>query len=422
MVRIFICYRHKDAPWPAASLYQTLRDHLTKASVPAEVFFDIDTIGAGEHFHKRIIDAIKRCDILLVVIGKKWLTLRSDKTGGRRLDDDDDFVRLEIQAGLKHRVQIIPILVDHAKMPKKTDLPEKLKKLAELHAVQAHQPDYLNVFAGKIESLARRLQKPRNIDQRGNSSFLVKAPHKEPASLTDHDQSVRKWVDQVLNEPQSPLVMKPTDCEEVEVLPPVDTSAFLIQADSRIIDLRTWKHVPDKDRHHPTSPVCCTRTVLLKKDRPTEHFEMEGLTTGLDLCWKCLSLYPSQSIGQSREIPVGSERMKARRLRIDVSDVPLREEIELHAAATFWNSHQAKHEQWSGVTGYTGANTVSMLLLFPAHRPFKNFRMMMTPLKSAKPVECDRPGIIFMGERREWLYWVVPNPLDKWGFQLHWDW
>jgi hypothetical protein len=60
--------------------------------------------------------AVGSCDVLLALIGDQWLTL-TDSHGRRRLDDPDDFVRLEIEAALERNVRIIPILVDGANMP-----------------------------------------------------------------------------------------------------------------------------------------------------------------------------------------------------------------------------------------------------------------------------------------------------------------
>jgi hypothetical protein len=58
-----------------------------------------------------ITRAVGSCDVLLALIGERWLTI-SDEHGGRCLDDPDDFVRLEIEAALTRKVRVIPILVD----------------------------------------------------------------------------------------------------------------------------------------------------------------------------------------------------------------------------------------------------------------------------------------------------------------------
>jgi hypothetical protein len=55
--------------------------------------------------------------VLLALIGSQWVTI-TDEEGKRRLDDPNDFVRLEIEAALQRGVLVIPILVRGAKMPR----------------------------------------------------------------------------------------------------------------------------------------------------------------------------------------------------------------------------------------------------------------------------------------------------------------
>jgi hypothetical protein len=49
--------------------------------------------------------------VLIAVIGKRWLISLTEQ-GGRRLDNPDDLVRLEIATALKYGIQVIPVLVD----------------------------------------------------------------------------------------------------------------------------------------------------------------------------------------------------------------------------------------------------------------------------------------------------------------------
>jgi hypothetical protein len=65
----------------------------------------------------------------------KWLTI-IDAHGRRRLEDPDDFVRVEIEAALTRKVRVIPILVDGAKMPHADKLPPSLAKLVRRQALE----------------------------------------------------------------------------------------------------------------------------------------------------------------------------------------------------------------------------------------------------------------------------------------------
>ena len=69
---------------------------------------------------------------MLVVIGPNWLTAE-DEAGQRRLDQPDDFVAIEIAAALARDIHVIPVLVEGARMPKESELPDSLKRLARRH-------------------------------------------------------------------------------------------------------------------------------------------------------------------------------------------------------------------------------------------------------------------------------------------------
>ena len=129
--RIFISYRRQETAWPAGRLYDVLVKHL-----PAEeVFKDVDNIEPGEDFVERITAAVASCDVLLALIGPQWLTM-TDENGDRRLDNPEDYVRLEIEAALKRKIRVIPILVDEARMPRAKELPPALAPLVRRNAVE----------------------------------------------------------------------------------------------------------------------------------------------------------------------------------------------------------------------------------------------------------------------------------------------
>ena len=130
--RIFISYRRQETAWPARQLYEVLT---AKFGVD-KVFKDVDDIKPGEDFDERIRGAVGACDVLLALIGPQWSTV-TDEYGRRRLEDPDDFVRLEIETALgRDDVRVIPILVDGAQMPRPYDLPQTLLPLTKRQAIQ----------------------------------------------------------------------------------------------------------------------------------------------------------------------------------------------------------------------------------------------------------------------------------------------
>ena len=128
--RVFISYRRQESSGLAGRLY----DRLAARFGDDQVFMDVDTIALGVDFAEVITQAVSTCEVLLAVIGPRWLTA-TDEDGRRRLDDPDDLVRLEIAAALERDIRVIPILVEGAVMPRRQQLPEALAGLARRNAL-----------------------------------------------------------------------------------------------------------------------------------------------------------------------------------------------------------------------------------------------------------------------------------------------
>ena len=132
---IFVSYRRDDAKHAAGRLV----DRLSQAFGPDQLFLDVDNIAPGLDFKKVLAEKVQACDVLLAVIGPGWLA-SVDERGSRRLDNPNDFVRIEIEAALLRDIRVIPVLVDGAPMPGERELPDTLRSLAGRNAVRlAHE-------------------------------------------------------------------------------------------------------------------------------------------------------------------------------------------------------------------------------------------------------------------------------------------
>jgi hypothetical protein len=129
--KIFISYRRGDEAGSTGRLF----DMLEAAFAKDRLFFDVDCIEPGLDFVQVLNDRVAESDILLAVIGSRWLTA-ANPDGSRRLDDPRDFVRLEIEAGLDQNKRVVPVLIGGAQMPSADDLPQGLKSLATRNAVR----------------------------------------------------------------------------------------------------------------------------------------------------------------------------------------------------------------------------------------------------------------------------------------------
>jgi amino acid transporter len=162
--KVFINYRRQDTALYAARLY----DRLTARFGKDQVFIDIDQIGPGEDFVEVINRKVGTCDVAIVVIGPHWLSA-TDASGKRRLDNEEDFVRMEIVAALQRNISVIPVLVGGAQMPRKEDLPEALGPLYRRNAIEVSEIRFRADVNLLIEAIQRpkhptSIKRPRNVD------------------------------------------------------------------------------------------------------------------------------------------------------------------------------------------------------------------------------------------------------------------
>jgi hypothetical protein len=172
--KIFINYRRGDDPGFTGRLF----DRLEAAFTTDQLFMDIDSIEPGLDFVRVLEDQVDRCDIFLAVIGPNWLDAQDDE-GSRRLDNDHDFVRIEIESGLKLGKRIIPVLVNNADMPRAEHLPESLKPLARRNAVRLTHERFKADASGLVKQLEKALQDVEAARQAATSAAAAEAKRRE---------------------------------------------------------------------------------------------------------------------------------------------------------------------------------------------------------------------------------------------------
>jgi tetratricopeptide (TPR) repeat protein len=147
--KIFISYRRADSADICGRIYDSLAQHFGKDAI----FKDVDKIPFGADFPRHIETILTQCAVELVVIGPRWLEISDDK-GRRRLDDPEDFVRIEVERGLDRDILVIPLLVTGAAMPGADQLPPSLATLARRNAVPVRaDPDFHKDMGRLIEQL-----------------------------------------------------------------------------------------------------------------------------------------------------------------------------------------------------------------------------------------------------------------------------
>lgn len=67
-------------------------------------------------------------------MGRGWIEALDPKTSRRRLDNPQDFVRIEVRKALVRGIPVVPVLLDGAQMPEAEQLPEDLLRLIRRNA------------------------------------------------------------------------------------------------------------------------------------------------------------------------------------------------------------------------------------------------------------------------------------------------
>jgi TIR domain len=150
--RVFISYRRDDAPAEAGRLH----DNLADAFGAGQVFMDVVDLQPGDDFVDVIEDAVGSCDALVAVIGPRWLEAR-DPSGGRKIDDPDDWARLEIEASLERDVRVVPALVSGARMPRSSELPSSVAAFARRHALELSHLRWTDDVGRLVSAINRAL-------------------------------------------------------------------------------------------------------------------------------------------------------------------------------------------------------------------------------------------------------------------------
>jgi len=171
MANVFISYRRADS----RAITDNIHGHLARLIGDEYVFQDVLDIPVGVNFRDYLKTNLDSADVLLVIIGQRWLTITGEN-GQRRLDNPDDAVRMEVATALKNpKLLVIPILVDDAPMPDASMLPDDLR---ELHYRNAARVRYNPDFEHDMQILVKKIQQHVAL-----TSLTPSAAYRRPASF-----------------------------------------------------------------------------------------------------------------------------------------------------------------------------------------------------------------------------------------------
>jgi TIR domain len=172
---VFISYRRDDASSEAGRLADAIRQYFGQDSV----FLDTLDTRVGVKWPEALRRAVEDAAMVVAVIGPDWILAR-DEYGRRRIDDDDDWVRREIQAAIEHGKTVMPLLVRHARMPPPDALPSEISSLSESQAYAMRAESWSH----DIEFVRRELEPHLG---RGATPSPVEPPGGEAPAVTADD-------------------------------------------------------------------------------------------------------------------------------------------------------------------------------------------------------------------------------------------
>ena len=185
--QIFISYRRADSTSESGRLYSSI----TKELQGGTVFMDTAAIDVGTEWAQELEDALVAAQIVLVVIGPDWLRI-SDEWGMRRIDQENDWVRREIERALESDKKLLPVLVKGAKLPPVDKLPESIRDLTQWQAVDIRDAYWDHDIQLVLQQLRVEVEReqPDSQETGNNSQVYPTPPPEKPDPISEEKISI----------------------------------------------------------------------------------------------------------------------------------------------------------------------------------------------------------------------------------------
>ena len=160
--KIFISYRRSESTKDARALYERLRREFGEQ----RVFVDLEGIEPGEDFVDLLERHLKGCEVLIALIGRDWADAKNEY-GERRLDDENDFVRIELRAALRRGIKVFPVLIDGASPPRASQLPEDMRPLVRRQAIALDYSKFDADAMRLVLAIRKAIERPADAREAG---------------------------------------------------------------------------------------------------------------------------------------------------------------------------------------------------------------------------------------------------------------
>ncbi|MFK0151506.1 toll/interleukin-1 receptor domain-containing protein [Streptomyces sp. NPDC090493] len=148
MAKIFINYRTGDGERAP----ELVDERLVGVFGEGNVFRDRRAMRPGTDFPDHLRRELESCTVFLSLIGRRWIDIRDEETGMRRIDVPKDYVHDEIATALALNKVVIPVLLDAA-LPRVAELPSALVGLANrqvMHLREGYAHHDLDILADEL--------------------------------------------------------------------------------------------------------------------------------------------------------------------------------------------------------------------------------------------------------------------------------
>jgi TIR domain len=178
MTGIFINYRSDDSGFAAALIDARLRTEFGDD----RVFRDARSVGPATDFPPELERRLRESTVLLALIGPQWLSLTASG-GSRRIDSPADYVRRELREAFRQNKHVLPVLLDHARLPRAEELPADIAQLPDRQALHVrHRYD-----GSDLDRLVAELA--RHIPRAGVTTTPAGGAGSSGVNISGHDQT-----------------------------------------------------------------------------------------------------------------------------------------------------------------------------------------------------------------------------------------
>ena len=153
MAVVFMNYRVREQPGYAILLHHAIAERFGDD----QVFIASRSIDPGEDFVREVFATLRRCEVLLALIGPHWL----DHLG----ESEQDWVQRELREAFAAGVRVIPVLLEDAVLPAEHQLPADLTALARCQCLRVRHYSFETDMGRLMGELGRVVPSFRSVDE-----------------------------------------------------------------------------------------------------------------------------------------------------------------------------------------------------------------------------------------------------------------